>query len=132
VLASLTERDTNVENSVVVGAGAKVLGNITIGRTLKNWGQFSCIKDVPTNLMLLEFQLELFIWRLPGRKKENFRTTDIGFPRMLKPGANSFGGYSLFTEGVGRVPPKKGGIYRKVGRNLASNLLGFGGGILEP
>lgn len=43
------KRHPNLENGVVVGAGAKVLGNITIGANSKVGANSVVVKDVPAN-----------------------------------------------------------------------------------
>ena len=43
------KRHPNIENNVVVGAGAKVLGNITVGENVRVGANAVVVKDVPAN-----------------------------------------------------------------------------------
>ena len=43
------KRHPNLGNNVMVGAGAKILGNITIGDNVKIGANAVVIKDVPAN-----------------------------------------------------------------------------------
>jgi serine O-acetyltransferase len=49
VSTSKGKRHPTIENNVVVGAGAKVLGNITIGENSKVGANSVVVKDVPSN-----------------------------------------------------------------------------------
>ena len=49
VSTSKGKRHPTIENNVVIGAGAKVLGNITIGRNSKVGANSVVVKDVPSD-----------------------------------------------------------------------------------
>ena len=43
------KRHPTLKNNVIVGAGAKILGNITIGNNVKVGANYTVLKDVPDN-----------------------------------------------------------------------------------
>ena len=43
------KRHPTVKSNTVIGSGAKILGNITIGANSKSWCKFVVVCDVPDN-----------------------------------------------------------------------------------
>lgn len=66
------KRHPTLGNNVVVGTGAKVLGNITIGDNVKVGGNSVVVKDVPANCTVVG---------VPGRivKRNGCRVTEAAF-----------------------------------------------------
>jgi len=54
------KRHPTIENNVVIGAGAKVLGNITIGKNSKIGANSVVIKDVPPNNIAVGVPAKIF------------------------------------------------------------------------
>ena len=61
VASTKTKRHPTLENNVTVGAGAKILGNITIGENSKIGANSVILKDIPKNSVAVG---------IPGRKKK--------------------------------------------------------------
>ena len=74
VSLSKGKRHPTIENSVVIGAGAKVLGAITIGTCSRIGANAVVVKDVPFNSVVVG---------IPGRV-----TNKPGHPQSIKPDLN--------------------------------------------
>lgn len=64
------KRHPTIENNVVIGAGAKILGNITIGENAKIGANSVVISDVPKNTTAVGIPAKIF------GKKDKERTLD--------------------------------------------------------
>lgn len=68
------KRHPTIGNNVVIGAGAKILGNITIGDNSYIGANAVVVKDVPTNSTIVG---------VPGRiTKQNGRKIDVGLDHI--------------------------------------------------
>jgi len=72
------KRHPTIEDNVLIGAGTKVLGDITVGKGSKMGCNLVIKRDVPPNVIIFETEPEHIIYRQP--KQDRF-ATDTYIPR---------------------------------------------------
>ena len=72
------KRHPTIEDDVLIGAGTKVLGDITVGKGSKMGCNLVIKRDVPPNVIIFETEPEHIIYRQP--KQDRF-ATDTYIPR---------------------------------------------------
>lgn len=72
VNSSKTKRHPTLKNNVIVGTGAKILGNITIGENVKIGANSVVLKDIPDNAVAVGMparvikkdSVDYFMWHI--------------------------------------------------------------------
>jgi len=76
------KRHPTIKDNVVVGAGAKILGNITIGNNVKIGANSVVLKDVPDDSTVIGIPGRIV--RQKGKKLDNLNHQDIPDPVLQK------------------------------------------------
>lgn len=77
VSTSKGKRHPTIGNNVVVGAGAKVLGNITVGESAKIGANSVVIKDVPKESTAVGIPARVINCKVPGSKLNHDLIPDV-------------------------------------------------------
>lgn len=84
------KRHPTLENNVVIGAGAKILGNITIGQNSQVGSGSVVVKDIPPNCTVVGIPGKVII-------RDGKRLSETGSPPMDAPPASGLENYPAKT-----------------------------------
>jgi serine O-acetyltransferase len=78
-----TKRHPTIEDNVIVGAGAQIIGPITVGRCARIGANAVVVKDVPEGATMVGQQAEMVRLRQVGADADKVPFVSYGMPREL-------------------------------------------------